>query len=139
MSDLTISLTAEVKRAIIDHALRERPAECCGLMSGAEGVVVAAHPLRNEARQRESRYFASPEDLFAAMRRIRGSGQQMLGIYHSHPRTAAYPSLADVESAFYPEAIYFIIALEPGISLRAFTITESRIAEVTISIIEPQT
>jgi len=64
---------------------------------------------RNDADKPETRYFATPEELFAAMRRIRESGQALLGVYHSHPRTAAYPSASDVEMAFYPEAFYFII------------------------------
>ena len=136
MSDLTVSITAAVKTAIESHALRERPAECCGLLSGTDSAIVAAHPLRNEAGRSESRYFASPVDLFAAMRRIRNRGHQMLGIYHSHPRTPAYPSPTDVESAFYPEAVYFIIALAPVIDLRAFRINEARIRSVAISVID---
>jgi proteasome lid subunit RPN8/RPN11 len=70
--------------------------------------------------------------LFAAMRRIRESGQSLLGVYHSHPRTPAYPSASDVEMAFYPEAFYFIISLEPSIELRAFKIEDARIEDIDI-------
>ena len=66
------------------------------------------------------------------MRRIRESGQALLGVYHSHPRTAAYPSASDVEMAFYPEAFYFIISLEPSVELRAFKIEDARIEDVEI-------
>jgi proteasome lid subunit RPN8/RPN11 len=68
------------------------------------------------------------------MRRIRESGQTLLGVYHSHPRTPAYPSASDVEMAFYPEAFYFIISLEPNVELRAFKIEGSRIEDVQVSI-----
>jgi hypothetical protein len=37
--------------------------------------------------------------------------------------------------AFYPEAIYFILSLEPGIELRAFRIEGSRIDNVELSVV----
>jgi proteasome lid subunit RPN8/RPN11 len=72
------------------------------------------------------------------MRRIRETGQSLLGIYHSHPRTPAYPSPADVEMAFYPEAAYFIISLEPSVDLRAFRIDRERIETVDIRVIDQE-
>ena len=130
-----VQIADTVKGAIEVHARRARPSECCGLLSGRNGVITDIHPLRNDAARPETRYFATPEDLFAAMRRIRESNQALLGIYHSHPRTPAYPSASDVEMAFYPEALYFIISLEPDIDLRAFRIEGLRIEEVEISVV----
>ena len=134
MSDKFIQIACTVKDAIEGHARRALPSECCGLLSGNSGVITDIHPLRNDAERPESRYFATPEDLFAAMRRIRESNQVLLGIYHSHPRTPAYPSASDVEMAFYPEALYFIVSLEPNIDLRAFRIERFRIEEVEIAV-----
>ena len=128
----TIRITEAVRLVIEDHALRSRPAECCGLLSGKNGLITDIHPLRNDAEKPETRYFATPEELFTAMRRIREAGQSLLGVYHSHPRTPAYPSASDVEMAFYPEAFYFIISIEPRVELRAFRIEESRIENVEI-------
>jgi proteasome lid subunit RPN8/RPN11 len=130
--DKFISITDTVRAAIQEQAFQARPSECCGLLSGANGVITDIHPLRNDADKPETRYFATPEELFAAMRRIRESGQVLLGVYHSHPRTPAYPSASDVEMAFYPEAHYFIISLEPQVELRAFKIEDSRIQDVEI-------
>ena len=132
MSDTFISITDTVKAAIQEHALLARPSECCGLLSGSNGLITDIHPLRNDADKPETRYFATPEELFAAMRRIRESGQLLLGVYHSHPRTPAYPSASDVDMAFYPEAFYFIISLEPSVQLRAFKIEDSKIEDVEI-------
>jgi hypothetical protein len=36
----------------------------------------------------------------------------MMGIYHSHPVSVAYPSATDAWNAHYPESIYFICSLE---------------------------
>jgi len=132
VSELSVHITDQVRRAIEKHALESQPSECCGLLSGENGVITDIRPLQNQADRPEVRFFATPEGLFAAMRRMREANQSLLGIYHSHPRTAAYPSASDVEMAFYPEAVYFIISLEPRIELRAFKIEGSRIRDVEI-------
>jgi len=134
LSGRLVHITETIAGAIEDHARREHPSECCGLLSGQNGSITAIHPVRNGADKPETRYFATPEELFAAMRQIRESGQSLLGVYHSHPRTPAYPSASDVEMAFYPEAFYFIISLEPSVELRAFRIEDARIEHVEIVI-----
>lgn len=136
MSARLVRITNSIASGIEEHARRDKPAECCGLLSGRDGLISDIHPLRNDADKPETRYFATPEELFAAMRRIRESGQALLGVYHSHPRTAAYPSPSDVEMAFYPEAYYFIISLENGTELRAFKIEDSKIEDVDILKVE---
>jgi [CysO sulfur-carrier protein]-S-L-cysteine hydrolase len=138
LSDRVINITEEVRAAIEQQALESSPNECCGLLAGSVNLILAAHPLRNQADHPESNYFASPEELFQAMRRMRGAGQEMLGIYHSHPRTAAYPSPTDVEMAFYPDAIYFIISLEPRLQLRAFKINNANIEEVNYCVVKEE-
>jgi [CysO sulfur-carrier protein]-S-L-cysteine hydrolase len=136
MSNQIIKISYKVRANIEQQALDSAPNECCGLLGGNGDFIATAYPLHNTAESPESRYFAAPEDLFAAMRQIRAAGQDLLGIYHSHPRTSAYPSPTDVELAFYPEAIYFIISLANETVLQAFKIIGSEIQEVEISTID---
>ena len=82
--------------------------------------------MRNIAADPLVTYEAAPEELFAAQRCMRERGEQLLGIYHSHPRADdPAPSATDVRLAYYPSAVYFIVGLggeEPN--LRAFCISE---------------
>ena len=84
------------------------------------------YPLRNVAADPLIAYEAAPEDLFAAQRAMRHRGEQLLAIYHSHPRADdPTPSATDVRLAYYPAAVYFIVGLggqRP--CLRAFSISE---------------
>ena len=83
--------------------------------------------MRNVAANPQVAYEAAPEDLFAAQRQMREQGKQLLAIYHSHPRaTEPQPSETDVRLAYYPQAIYLIIALagERPV-MRAFRISEA--------------
>lgn len=110
------------------HARAASPAECCGLVGGdEEGAVHTIYRLRNVAREPEVAYEAAPEELFTAQRRMRERGERLLAIYHSHPRTGEpAPSERDVQLAFYPSALYFIIGFDAagGGVLRAFRIDE---------------
>jgi proteasome lid subunit RPN8/RPN11 len=132
----SVAITQEVKEAMEAHALEARPAECCGLLAGDGRVITSLYRLRNEADKPETRYFASPEDLLAAMRKIRQEEQTMMGIYHSHPKSPAYPSKSDVELAFYSDAIYVILSLEPRVEMRAFRIDNGGIDSVPLLIVE---
>jgi [CysO sulfur-carrier protein]-S-L-cysteine hydrolase len=112
---------------IFGNAREAEPAECCGLISGTtEGAAKTIFPLRNIAGDKTVSYEAAPEDLFAAQREMRERDEQLLGIYHSHPRSAEpAPSETDVRLAYYPEAVYFIVGLAaPQPVMRAFRISE---------------
>ena len=90
-------------------------------------IVRSVYRLRNAANNPLVAYEAAPEDLFAAQRLMRERREQLLGIYHSHPRACdPVPSKTDVRMAYYPSAIYFIVGWCAGQSvLRAFRLFES--------------
>ena len=123
----TIQLRREHLEAMIAHAREVAPAECCGLVGGFSGTHAnSLYPLRNVTADPEVRYEAAPEDLFAAQRLMRERGEELLAIYHSHPRAAdPSPSETDIRQAFYPSATYLIIGLGgSGPVVRAFNILE---------------
>jgi proteasome lid subunit RPN8/RPN11 len=132
----SVAITSRVKKEIEDHAVGARPNECCGLLSGDGRLIIEAHPLKNDSSRPQTSYFAAPEDLFSAMRAIRESRQVLMGVYHSHPRSLPYPSASDVEMAFYPDAFYFIISLEPCTDIKAFRIDDARIEPVAVDILD---
>ncbi len=109
------------------HARECAPEECCGLVGGRGREASSVYRLRNVAGDALRAYEAAPEELFAAQRLMRGRGERLLAIYHSHPRSAdPVPSAADVRLAFYPSAIYLIIGFDAAGAcvLRAFRISE---------------
>lgn len=127
MRIVAISIQQSHVDEIIDHAQHDAPRECCGLIGGKSANTQTVYPLRNTATNPLVTYEASPEDLFVAQRAMRERGEQLLAIYHSHPRSAdPQPSDTDVRLAYYPSAVYFIVGLggaQPN--LGAFRISES--------------
>src|SRR5215213_3829090 len=123
----TIRLLREHLEAMIAHARETAPAECCGLIGGvSENSARTLYRLRNVTANRELGYEAAPEDLFAAQRDMRKRGEELLAIYHSHPRAAdPSPSETDVRQAYYPSTTYLIIGLGgDGPVVKAFNISE---------------
>jgi len=122
-----VILRSEHLSAIVAHARETTPAECCGLIGGVdEARSNSIYPLRNVTPNPERAYEAAPEELFAAQRQMRERGEELIAIYHSHPRTDdPFPSETDVKLAYYPSATYLIIGLggyRPVV--RAFRISE---------------
>jgi len=123
---MMISLRRSQLAEIFECARVAAPAECCGMVGGRNDQAKTIYPLRNIAADQIVSYEAAPEDLFAAQRQMRERGEELLAIYHSHPRSAEpAPSETDVRLAYYPQAIYFIVGLAgPQPVMRAFRIAE---------------
>jgi [CysO sulfur-carrier protein]-S-L-cysteine hydrolase len=122
-----LRLNSQQLNQIVAHARATHPHECCGLIGGvSEATARSVYQLDNAAADPLVTYEAASEELFNAQRLMRERGEQLLAIYHSHPRAAEpAPSVTDVRLAFYPAAIYLIIGLggaEPV--TRAFRISE---------------
>jgi proteasome lid subunit RPN8/RPN11 len=112
---------------MIAHAREVAPAECCGLIGGNdEHNARTIYRLRNVTAHAERAYEAAPEDLFAAQRQMRDRGEELLAIYHSHPRAKdPSPSETDVRLAYYPSATYLIVGLGGTEAIvKAFSISE---------------
>ena len=129
-----ITLLREHVDEMLAHAREASPAECCGLVGGVVEGAQSIYRLRNVAANPFVGYEAAPEELFAAQRSMRERGENLLGIYHSHPRAALpVPSETDVRLAYYPSAIYFIISLgAESETMRAFRISERESAWVQV-------
>jgi proteasome lid subunit RPN8/RPN11 len=122
-----IQLTPSHLNELFTHAREASPAECCGLIGGSDSHEAQnVYRLRNIASDPLVSYEAEPEDLFAAQRHMRERGEELLAIYHSHPRSPdPSPSSTDVRLAYYPSAIYLIIGLASAKPvMRAFRISE---------------
>ena len=104
------SLTSEVVDAIVAHARETAPAECCGVLVGRGNDVVEARRTRNAA-DRPTRFLIEPRDHFDAIRAARAKQLDVVGYYHSHPRSPAKPSETDVSEANYPNHLALIVSL----------------------------
>ncbi|MDX8402239.1 MAG: M67 family metallopeptidase [Mariprofundaceae bacterium] len=126
-----LRLPEEAAALMRREAERAWPAEACGLLVGtvADGCwrITQARTARNLNTERaEDRFALDPAAWRAAERELRGSGLEIIGVWHSHPDCPAKPSPTDLESAWEGLA-YPIVAVHQGrvTDIRAWHLDES--------------
>lgn len=99
-------IRAAAREAIVAHARAERPRECCGLLIGAGDLIIEAVATANSAADPIRQFEIPPIEHIRQIGRCRaltaesGERHDVIGAYHSHPRSAAEPSATDLEQAF---------------------------------------
>ena len=146
---------------ILDHARAEVPNECCGFLIGEDESVLQVYRC-NSTEKSPYRYFVDSMDQVRVNKLLEEKGWDLLGVYHSHTHTEAYPSETDIERAdehrktmlallsvfrdpsipeeslpsLYAGPLYFIISLKNAAEpvIRAFQITDGKITEEEVMI-----
>ncbi len=120
---------------LVSHARAEYPNEACALLGGP-GRVEKVYALPN-AEASPTFYVVEPTAQLRAMTEMDELGWDLVGIFHSHTFSEAYPSRTDVELARYPDAAYLILSLaDPEAPrLRAFRIVDGQVTEEPVEIV----
>lgn len=116
---------------IIGHCYDGLPNEACGLFAGKPGTDLAEvfYPTDNVAASTKV-YTVDPKQHLRADRDAEDRGMEIMGVFHSHTRTEAFPSPTDVAQAPDPTWHYVIVSLRNGApSLRSFRIADGNISE----------
>ena len=119
-----IKIGAGHRAEIEQHAEREYPHECCGLLvgrivdDGRARIIHACVPVENtfaEEGERHHRMAIEPLDYARAERRYAAEGLGVVGNYHSHPDHPAVPSQFDLEHlAPWPTMSYIVVSVREG-------------------------
>ena len=133
MEHAAITLSSHLLSAMIDHARRELPNECCGVLIGQHGVFERVIPVTS-VHPAPDAYFMSPEEQVEIFTELGEGSGSLLGIYHSHPKGPVSPSGMDISLAFHPDAVYFIVSLKnkKQPEVRAFRIVKQVVTELLI-------
>jgi len=126
-----LRLAPDVYEQMVGHCLDGLPDEACGLLAGRAGTPKASVAYRTRNAAASARlYEVDPKDLLRADRDAEARGLVMLGVFHSHTHTDAYPSPTDVAQAPDPEWHYVIVSLKDMVPVvRSFRIVDGNIAE----------
>lgn len=106
-----LTLSAALQAQVIAQCRSRYPKEACGLLAGKEGVVTQVYPMRN-IEDSPIGYAMDPREQLQVEKQMRQQGQRLLGIFHSHTASAAYPSSVDVRLALSPNISYVLVSLK---------------------------
>ena len=130
-----LTLTSVQRDNIVATCIRALPNEGCGLLLGTlEGMVSEVLPSPNVAESAKL-YEIDSRVLLRAYRRSEEMGLSVIGVFHSHTHSEAYPSPIDVAQAPDPTWHYVLVSLRdvPSV-IRSFHVTEGVVDEEQISI-----
>jgi proteasome lid subunit RPN8/RPN11 len=131
-----VRIPKTIFQEMVDHAKREWPLECCGILGGKDKTVQKSFELRN-TEESPVLYSMSPQDQMKVFEEMEKESMKMVAIYHSHPHTIPFPSETDVKLTFYPDVSSIIISLkeEKNPVVKAFQIEEEAIYLEEIEVI----
>jgi proteasome lid subunit RPN8/RPN11 len=120
---------------MLAECIRALPNEGCGLLLGtAEGVVHEVISSPNVADSAKV-YEIEPTVLLRASRQADDEGLEVIGVFHSHTHSEAYPSPTDVRQAPDPSWHYVLISLgdSPAV-LQSFRIINGEVAPEVVDV-----
>jgi proteasome lid subunit RPN8/RPN11 len=135
-----LRLSTSQHQRVLAHCYFGLPNEACGLLAGpvvqgeATGFVSEVYPAVN-ADESARTYTVEGRDFLRASRDAETRGDEIIGVWHSHTHTDAYPSATDVRQAVDPMWVYVIVSLrdeEP--MFRAFRIRDEQVAECQVEL-----
>jgi proteasome lid subunit RPN8/RPN11 len=128
-----LSLERRLLDAMIATCVRALPDEGCGLLLGASDaersevsdVVMSENVLRSAKV-----YEVDPKVLLQTYRRADDEGLEVLGVFHSHTHSEAYPSPTDVAQAPDPTWHFVVVSLRdvPTV-VRSYRIIDGVVSE----------
>jgi len=130
-----IRIPRSICERIVEHAKREFPLECCGILGGREETVKKDFELSNLEKS-STRYVMSPQEQLRVFEELEEESMELIAIYHSHPHTIPFPSETDVRMTFYPELTSIIVSLKEKDNpvMKAFKVEKEAILLVEIEV-----
>jgi proteasome lid subunit RPN8/RPN11 len=131
-----VRIRQDLLNAIVDHARRDAPNECCGMVASRDGQAVSVHAAENTAAS-PFRFEVDGMELHRTLTGIEDAGDELGAIYHSHTRSEPYPSQTDVNfAANWPGVEWIIVGLANGDDplVRSYLIDDGVITEVPVAV-----
>ncbi len=125
-------LPKSVHDQMVAHCLTGLPDEACGLLGGHLETGEAV--TRNLAASAKL-YTVDPKEHLRADRDAEAAGNSIIGVFHSHTHTEAYPSPTDVAQAPDPDWHYVLVSLRDVLPVvRSYRIVGGVISEEPVSL-----
>jgi proteasome lid subunit RPN8/RPN11 len=124
-----LRLSTRAYAEMVAHCYDGLPLEACGLLGGTGEDATVCYPTANAAESSRV-YTVEPKGFLRADRDAEERGIGILGVFHSHTHTAAYPSPTDVTQAPDPGWHYVLVSFADGPPVvRSYRIVGGNISE----------
>jgi proteasome lid subunit RPN8/RPN11 len=134
-----IEIAAAALEDIRAHAREESPRECCGMLVGTPARVLRSVRAGN-LEGGTTRFRIDPHDHVAALKWARQHQVDVVGFYHSHPASPAFPSERDLAESGYAGAMHLIVGgvEAPWCEARLFVLDAPHITELEYTVADTE-
>jgi [CysO sulfur-carrier protein]-S-L-cysteine hydrolase len=137
-----MNISRDLLDEIVAHASGAGEEECCGLVAACGDEAMRVYRVANVHEHPRYGYVVDGRELHLTLDEIENEGWRLGAIYHSHPRTAPFPSQTDINLAVvpgvgpvWPGTLYIIVGFETAEpAVRAFRIESAVPEEVGLSV-----
>ena len=133
-----LTISAELRDAVVAHARQDHPDEACGVIAGPEGSDRPERfvPMTNAERS-PTFYRFDPGEQLQLYKQMDANDEEAVVVYHSHTATEAYPSRTDIAYAGEPNAHYVLVSTrEPDVDeVRSFRIVDGEVTEEQVTVL----
>jgi len=124
-----IILSQSIKKILTQHAENENPNESCALLYGNDETVSEVFLTKN-IEESPVNFTISNEQLIEGYKIAEEKKLQVIGIFHSHPNSEAYPSSTD-KKFMHSNPVVWIIYSGVNKNFKAYVL-ESDVVEISI-------
>ncbi len=122
-------MSSSDKKILTEHAENEKPNESCAILFG-RGDVVSEVFLTKNIEESPVNFTISNEQLIEGYKIAEERNVDVIGIFHSHPNSEAYPSNTD-KKFMQSNPVAWVIYSGADKDLRAYVL-ESEIKEIPV-------
>jgi len=102
-----IIIPQSIKKILTQHAEKEKPNESCAMLYGENNTISEVFLTKN-IDESPVNFTISNEQLIEGYKIAEEKNLKMIGIFHSHPSSEAYPSNTDKKFMFSNPVIWVI-------------------------------
>jgi [CysO sulfur-carrier protein]-S-L-cysteine hydrolase len=124
-----ITISQSIKKTLIQHAENENPNESCAILYG-NGDTVSDVFLTKNIEESPVNFTISNDQLIEGYKIAEEKKLQVIGIFHSHPNSEAYPSNTD-KKFMHSNPVVWIIYSGANKNFKAYVL-KSDVLEIPI-------
>ena len=124
-----IILSQSIKKILIQHAENENPNESCAILYGKDDTVSEVF-LTENVEESPVNFTISNEQLIQGYKIAEDKKLDVIGIFHSHPNSEAYPSNTD-KKFMHSNPVVWIIYSGANKNFKAYVL-DSDVLEIPI-------
>jgi [CysO sulfur-carrier protein]-S-L-cysteine hydrolase len=131
-----VFIKQDILLGMIDYCSTQLPYEACGILSGRGSYNETLWLMKNTEKSTTS-FAMDMQEVEKSMELIRKRNERLTGIFHSHPRAPAYPSIGDIKNWHYPNSAYLIISFSKGLpEVRCYSIVNYKVKQLELIILD---